>query len=986
MIYLRNTTESQKIYIERQSIQTADTREINYITSGDVINIVDEKLEPYSTTEEVEGMISSAISGTVTEEQMNQAIQSAKTEIEAEIPSLDGYATEEWVQEQGYLTEHQSLSAYSTTEQVEGMISSATSGMATEEWVESQGYLTEHQSLSAYSTTEEMNTAIDNAVSGKQDTLISGTNIKTINGESILGSGNVEVITDLSDYWTSAETNSAIENAIASESARCESTYLKEHQSLSAYSTTEQMNEAIATAKGEVEAEIPDVSGFVTSGEVKTQIEGYNYVNSGEVDTQINDKIAIESARTDTAIENAIASESARCESTYLKEHQSLSAYSTTTQVEGMISSATSGMATEEWVQEQGYITEHQELSGLFADVQYVSADKKIYFYDKNNTLVGQVDTTDFIKDGMVDNVYISGETLYIVFNTDAGKETIELDLTDIFDASNYYTKTEVDNLFAVESARTESTYLKEHQSLSAYSTTEQVEGMISSATEDMATETWVGEQGYLTEHQSLSAYSTTEQMNTAIATAKGEVEAEIPDVSEFVTSGDVKTQIDNAGLATSGDLVTVERVVAGAVDELNTNKQDVLVSGTNIKTINNQSILGSGNIEIQGGGSYSAGTNIDITDNVISVTGIVVPDVSEFVTSADVKTQVEEYNYITSADAKSQIEEYNYITSANVETQINTALEDYYTSADTDTKIEEAIATESARCETTYLKEHQSLSAYSTTEQMNTSIDSAVGAESARTDTAIDTAIASESARCESTYLKEHQSLDNYYTSAETNTAINTALEGYYTSAQTDNLLTGKQDTLISGTNIKTINNQSLLGSGNIDIQGGSGGSTNVIELTKAEYDALTSYTEDAIYVITDAETVDLNDFATSADVQTLSGNVSNKVDKINTTASSNGYRTPKWNNQGQVTGYTQLYTSMLTINGNSNETIKTSNSGYPSIFAPTSAGSAGQPLLSAGSGAPTWATFKFWYGTQSQYDAITTKDGDTIYFVKDD
>ena len=36
---------------------------------------------------------------------------------------------------------------------------------------------------------------------------------------------------------------------------------------------------------------------------------------------------------------------------------------------------------------------------------------------------------------------------------------------------------------------------------------------------------------------------------------------------------------------------------------------------------------------------------------------------------------------------------------------------------------------------------------------------------------------------------------------------------------------ISGKQDTLISGTNIKTINNESLLGSGNITIQGGAGG-----------------------------------------------------------------------------------------------------------------------------------------------------------------
>ena len=37
------------------------------------------------------------------------------------------------------------------------------------------------------------------------------------------------------------------------------------------------------------------------------------------------------------------------------------------------------------------------------------------------------------------------------------------------------------------------------------------------------------------------------------------------------------------------------------------------------------------------------------------------------------------------------------------------------------------------------------------------------------------------------------------------------------------------KQDLLISGTNIKTINNQSLLGNGDISISGGSGGSVNI-------------------------------------------------------------------------------------------------------------------------------------------------------------
>ena len=53
--------------------------------------------------------------------------------------------------------------------------------------------------------------------------------------------------------------------------------------------------------------------------------------------------------------------------------------------------------------------------------------------------------------------------------------------------------------------------------------------------------------------------------------------------------------------------------------------------------------------------------------------------------------------------------------------------------------------------------------------------------------------------------------------------------LSNYYTKGETDTLLGQKQPTLVSGTNIKTINNESLLGEGNIDIQGGS--SVNVVQ-----------------------------------------------------------------------------------------------------------------------------------------------------------
>ncbi|MBR4486444.1 hypothetical protein IKS57_03700, partial [bacterium] len=44
--------------------------------------------------------------------------------------------------------------------------------------------------------------------------------------------------------------------------------------------------------------------------------------------------------------------------------------------------------------------------------------------------------------------------------------------------------------------------------------------------------------------------------------------------------------------------------------------------------------------------------------------------------------------------------------------------------------------------------------------------------------------------------------------------------LSDYYTKTQTDSILSGKQATLVSGTNIKTINSASILSSGNLTLE----------------------------------------------------------------------------------------------------------------------------------------------------------------------
>jgi hypothetical protein len=65
---------------------------------------------------------------------------------------------------------------------------------------------------------------------------------------------------------------------------------------------------------------------------------------------------------------------------------------------------------------------------------------------------------------------------------------------------------------------------------------------------------------------------------------------------------------------------------------------------------------------------------------------------------------------------------------------------------------------------------------------------------------------------------LKTALSLNNVDNTSDANKPISTA---------TQSALDGKQSTLVSGTNIKTINSQSLLGSGNIDISGSGGVTT---------------------------------------------------------------------------------------------------------------------------------------------------------------
>ena len=87
----------------------------------------------------------------------------------SEIPSLEGYATEEWVEAKGYLTaadvEKPDVTGFVTEEYLNQQ------GFATESWVEDKHYLTEHQSLEGYAKETYVDTKVAALVSGAPETL-----------------------------------------------------------------------------------------------------------------------------------------------------------------------------------------------------------------------------------------------------------------------------------------------------------------------------------------------------------------------------------------------------------------------------------------------------------------------------------------------------------------------------------------------------------------------------------------------------------------------------------------------------------------------------------------------------------------------------------------------------------------------------------------------------------------------------------------------
>lgn len=277
--------------------------------------------------------------------------------------------------------------------------------------------------------------------------------------------------------------------------------------------------------------------------------------------------------------------------------------------------------------------------------------------------------------------------------------------------------------------------------------------------------------------------------------TIKQEINVNIPDNnSQYITAKKVRdTLLD-------------------MIDDVDEAKQDALVSGTNIKTINGYTLLGSGDIVIEGGGDLSAYVS---------------------------KEELSQMGYVTS----------NYLSQASYVTNEYLSQAGYVTN------------------------EYLSQASYVTQSDLNNM---------------------------------------SYVTSSDlSNASYVTQSELSNMSYATTSQLSGKQDTLVSGTNIKTINNESLLGSGNIVIEGGGDLSAYVskVELsnmgyitmgdvsacgyiTTSDVSQMGYVTSSALSNMSYATTTDLNNAIGAIDIPTYTSDLTNDSGFI-TASDLSGYAT---------------------------------------------------------------------------------------------
>ena len=192
------------------------------------------------------------------------------------------------------------------------------------------------------------------------------------------------------------------------------------------------------------------------------------------------------------------------------------------------------GATTEQWVESQNYLTEHQDISNLATKAEVSEVENKIptkvsQLENDKGYLTEHQDLTGYAKKTDIPDV--SG------FITEIPAEYVTDDelnakgyLTEHQSLANYYTKPEVNELIPDLSGYALKTEIPTvPTNVSAFNNDV---GYLTEIPTEYVTETELESKGYLTEHQSLEGYAKT---------------TDIPDVSKYQTEEQVNALINTA-------------------------------------------------------------------------------------------------------------------------------------------------------------------------------------------------------------------------------------------------------------------------------------------------------------------------------------------------------------------------------------------------------------------------------------------------------
>ena len=332
------------------------------------------------------------------------------------IPNLDAYATKQWVEDKKYLTQHQSLDDYAKTSEVSGELAKKSNvghthqisditdlqtqldGYATEQWVTNKGYLTQHQDLSTYAKKAELANYYTKVESDDKYAL--KTSIPTLDGYATEDWVNRKGFltthqsledyakkAELTNYYTKAESDGKYAlsadipslNGYATEQWVTDKGYLTTHQSLEDYAkktdlSTKADKEHTHLLKDITDYVAPNLSIYAKKTDIPS-LEGYateqwvtnkgyltshqsltDYAKKAELKT-INGSSLIGSG--DIQIEGG-GNGVQKWEGTRA-EYNALSAYDENTLY--VITDEDVEYATQQWVTNQGYLTTHQSLT-----------------------------------------------------------------------------------------------------------------------------------------------------------------------------------------------------------------------------------------------------------------------------------------------------------------------------------------------------------------------------------------------------------------------------------------------------------------------------------------------------------------------------------------------------------------------------------------------------------------------------------------------